>query len=368
MTPQLPSPTPTPAPSSNPGGINLDSVVASVSGGTSSSGGSSGDYGLTSEAQGATFDITGLPDLGTGKLSGKDLINAFLAAGTSGDPQRAATVAAIQHALYFAGYYTSSYVPTWGTAKKDDASAFAAAINDLWHAQQAPTSVPGAQPITLAQWLSGQAAVGAAQGTGAKQRHVVSVPNPTDVASVYKKVAQQELGHLPNAADTQAFVASFTKQYVDAANTAAGFGQQLTAAQASLGALAPSTLPQSPVPYDNSSAGAAEFTQNQMFPGFPAENPAYAGGSANAAEYTQNAANPPAVGSDTLPQSMQTLQDVINGQSGNPNGVSTASGPVSVTTAAEDFARNRHPNEAAANDLGNTLNTFLKLLAGNGGA
>jgi hypothetical protein len=84
----------------------------------------------------------------------------------------------------------------------------------------------------------------------------------------------------------------------------------------------------------------------------------------------QDQNNPQSGGSNTptLADAMTTLQDVINQQSAGNSTASPAlieagtNAPEDVGVAAENFARNEHPKEAAAGDLNGTFGTFLSLI------
>jgi hypothetical protein len=339
-------------------------------------------YGLPSEAQNAQFDVSGLPGLGSGQMKGSDVLRAFLAAGQSPDPQVRSIAAAIQHALYYGNYYGKSSVPTFGEVSKDDADALGRALNDLYNANQAQTGGSSSGQLTkmgVSQFLTSQAAIGATSGpngpSSAVAPQVVNVraPNAADVAATYQKVAQQLLGHRPDAADTAAFVNSYTQQYV--ANEKQNFQAQYNATvqkaqvKAAATGAAPYLPSAAPSPADLMRRGEVA---DQNFPsGVTSTAPSTPQGLFLQGEINdQNNPAPGGANAPTLSDSMMSLQDVINQQSqqsqqggGGPGFIAAGTNaPEDVGVAAENFARNQHPNEAAAGDLNSTFGTFLNLI------
>ena len=363
----------------NPSPQDLQNAVAGL---TSASNPSSGGalYGLPKEAQDAQFDVSGLPGLGSGQMKGSDVLKAFLAAGQSPDPQVRSIAAAIQHALYYGNYYDKSSVPTFGEVAKTDADALGRALNDLYNANQAQTGGSAGGQLTkmgISQFLTSQAAIGATSGpngpAAAVAPQVVNVraPNAADVAATYEKVAQQLLGHRPDAADTAAFVNSYTQQYVE--NEKANFQAQYdaTVQKAQVKAQATGAAPYlpsaAPSPADLMRRGEVADQNNPT--GITSTAPSTPQGSFIQGEIqNQNQPAPGGANAPTLADSMTTLQDVINQQSqtstaGAPAFIEAGTNaPENVSTAAEDFARNEHPKEAAAGDLNSTFGTFLSLI------
>lgn len=336
-------------------------------------------YGLNGAEQAQKYDISGLAGLPVnasgGQATAADILKAFLAAGQSSDPSVRAVAAAIQHALYYGNYYGKSTVPTFGEITHDDASAFARALADLGVANQNQAGASATGQIGgmgVSQFLTSQAAVGAANGpTGASAAvapQVVNVraPNAADVAATYEKVAQQLLGHRPDAADTAAFVNSYTQQYVanEKANFQAQYDATVQKAQVKVQRAAQNpTLPSSPVTdpgalfrrgeVDSINNPAPSTAQGQFLQGEIADQNQPAPGGANA---------------PTLADNMMSLQDVINQNAqsqsvGSPSLIEAGTNaPEDVGVAAENYARNQHPAEAGAGDLNNMFGTFLSLI------
>lgn len=312
--------------------------------------GSSTEYGLSSNAAGASFTADGLPGL-SGSVKGTDLIKAFIAAGNGqGDPSLAA---AIQQALAIGGYYgNSTFIPHPGRVMPEDIKAFAQALNVLADSNAATPAGSGAPQQGVAQFLTNAAVTGAENGTYASQVQVhqyqVTTPNAAQVASEYEKVAQQLLGRKPTAQEKAAFVQSFTSQYVGTqrANNAADYAAATQ--KATLKAQGPSgvNIPLQPPVGPGTVQQPAGLNQPKASLGLGAGD---TGG--NAAD---------------LDSTMQSLQDVINANSQQtPTDQMVTANETALpdlATSAENFARNTHPGEAAAGDVNDAFQTLLGLM------
>ena len=334
-------------------------------------GASSPGYGLSSDAAAAHFDLAGLAGLGTGQVSGADLLRAFAAAGSGrGDPS---IVAAIQQALYLAGgFYTTTYTPTPGSVRPEDLTAFATALNQLAAVNKASPAGGGAPSMSLGQFLmqATQAGVegGPAAGTGrasAAKVKVVTTPNPADVAAEYEKVAANLEGKKPSQAETQAFVHQYLQNYT---NDALGKNAQVLAgAMQHHQPVDPTKLPLAGPPSSELAGNMnPAVAQGEVPPALAGNmNPMVnqggqvAGGPADPYADPNAQQQPPDFAS-----SMASLSDILqqNGYGQGGTTTVTAESPENVDTAAENFARNANPTAVRQNDLGNTMNMFLNLI------
>lgn len=308
------------------------------------------EYGLSSDASQATFDLSGMPGLGSGSVKGSDLLHAFIAAGNGqGDPSIAA---AIQQALALSGFYgnNSTFTPHPGRVLPEDIKAFAQALNVLADSNKATPQGDGALSQGLAQFLSKAAADGVASGQYGAQTKVhqysVTTPNPQSLASTFEKVAQQVWDRKPTAAETAAFVRNFTSDSV---------GMQKANNQADYNAATqPVTVtgPGAPTPNPLAPATNPGTVTHPGGPGGPGASLGLGAADTTPPDFTDQ---------------MTSLQDVINANSQTtPSDTMVTSDQNALPdpgVGAEDYARNLHPGEAAANDFGNTMNNFLNLIS-----
>jgi hypothetical protein len=332
-----PTPTPAPAPTSGSfGGITL----TVPSGGTSTSSGPS--YGLGSWG-GQNVDPGDLPFLADiiatgGQTTGNNVMKAFLSA-------PAGQVATIQHALLMGGYYSKTTTPKWGVISPEDRDAFARAI-----------TIAGQAGESISSTLESAAAYGATAGLEAAKaqtlaaKHVtVSLPNATDLESLAVKAFQATLGRKATPQEAARFAASYR---------AMSGGAQRAAAQAAYQA----QTGVAPVTGDPLAMVQQAITNPQ------ANNPALGSKLSHELGTGGNPSQPPLAGSfDQQIGGLMQLgqQQVAPGSAARPGLTETVQNQqVSPDVAAENYARNTHPQAAAATDFANTFNTFLSLLNG----
>lgn len=373
MTQPTPQPAPTPAPSGGSfGGITLTVPDTKSK--------SQGDLYGVGQWGSQPVDAGDLPFVITAKgnkPTADDVIKAF--AGTS-DPQ---VIAQIQQALYLGGYYSSTYTPTWGVIKPEDVSAFgnATILAGQQGASVSSVLLQGAQYGTAA----GVAAAKAAAVPASKTVAEVRLPNTTDLEALAIKTAQQALGHKMNPQEAAAFAAAFraysagiqraANENMFAAQTnayeqhaAAKAGKSGTSGQAvAAGASAPPANFADPTSFDAMPPGATpvapNFSDPTSFDALPPGATAPAGGSAQAGAQGPSFAEQMA----TLGQvAAQAQSQALTGAQPTLTQVQMET-PMDPAVAAENYARNTHPDQAAAKDVSNVFSDFLSLLSGHFG-
>lgn len=125
--------------------------------------------------------------------------------------------AQIQQELYLAGYYPSTATVSPGALGPDDLSAFKKFLLTVVETQSS-AQAQGMPSITAADQLAQRAAYGQTQGALtalSKQTQTIPRPNiitqddPSAIGLSYEKIAQQELGFVPDQREINAFVAGF---------------------------------------------------------------------------------------------------------------------------------------------------------------
>lgn len=343
MTPQKPAPgatpAPTPTPTGTPGPVNVGGVVLAPPPAAAS--GSSDLYGVGDWAsQPVQPGDLGFPVDGN---TGQDIAKAL----DSADPQ---TKARLQQALLWGGWYSdSSYQPMLGVFKTEDLAALAAAIK-----------AAGQQNMPVGQLLMSSATFGVANGIAAAAQQVKAatakaaspLPNKADLAYAADQAALSVLGRKATAAEKAAFAASYDSAVRAsegvtsrrAARAQAQLQQDAAQAQVDPSSLLPPSLPQGLIKTDRGVQDAPGGYNPDGTPGFTASVDTLGG-------ILQNA----------LADSNVALTDT----GGSGSGASTREQPPDVNVAAENFIRNENPTEARQQDLGNTLNMFLRLISSN---
>jgi hypothetical protein len=369
------TPEPQPQASAGSGDPSLDSLFAGAP--TDPNGTSTADkYGLGQWGQ-EPVNTTGLFNLPPGTKA-DDVMRTFLQAGN--DPNRAAIVAAIQHALYLAGdYYPSTYTPVSGLIRPTDAQAFAKFLTETAQTNSG-LSDEAKKPLTTA--LVDASAMGAMAGTAQVKQvarragNVVTVPSATDLAAVAQGEARKVLGR--NASDAQ--VKAFVNYYQ---NVTKDYQQQLDQAQYSaqydsanplipkgkVAITGPTDVNRSGIPLSaadqSSAAGQGQPAMDQG--GFAADRqldntngqyqqptpplPSPTDFMGQVADIVNAANSSSGVGSDPRgPRQAQPSPYVVN-QAPDPS------------TAADAFLRTLDPADANANDLNSAMGTFLRVIS-----
>lgn len=338
---------PNPAPSSGtgPGGLTL---VAPPTGTTSSG---ADKYGLGVWG-GQPVDPGDLPFLtsivGQGKqTNGDSILQAFLQAPSE-------QVATIQHALYLAGYYPKTFTPKWGVITSQDRNAFGQAI-----------TLAGQAGAPVSSLLESQASYGAAAGIAAAQANVsqstaktatINMPNATDLEALATKAFQDALGRKATPKEAAQFAASYRAMSAGVQRA----GNQ-TVYDAGTPQLTPALQNADPATLvDQAVAGTNPVQQHPDLAKLLS-----LGVGPDLTNQTQ-----PASFSQQVGGLMQLGQQVATAQAGSAQQTGLTQipveQPISPDVAAANYARNTHPNRAAASDLANTFNQFLNIILGSG--
>lgn len=339
---------PTPAPSSGvgPGGLTLVAPPASGSTGSNADLYGLGVWGSQTVNPGDLPFLTGIVAT-NGKTTGDAILKAFLSA-------PADQVATVQHALYMAGYYPKTFTPKWGVITPEDRSAFGQAVTIAGQSGAPVTSI-----LTQGAAYGAAAGIAAAQASTASQARTatVNLPNTTDLEALASKAFQDALGHKASPKQAAAFAAAYRSM---SAGVQRNDNQTLYNAQVGV---QPTTIQGDPeqlvrdATIDPGQAGVvrvggAHGNEGVDFvPTRTADTPKSFSGQVG--------------GLMSLGQSI-AASSAGSAQQGGLTQVTTES-PVSPDVAAENYARNLHPNQAAASDVANTFQTFLGLLSGIGG-
>lgn len=331
-----------------PGGITL--VAPETTGSTSTS-----LYGLGQWGD-QTVDPGDLPFLSsiiaTGQTTTGDAIVRGFASASPGD------VATIQHALLMAGYYTANYTPRYGVVGPQDVAAFGHLVTTAGQSGQ-----PVAALLVQGAAYGAQAGIAAAQAEtqGAAKVAQVRLPNATTLEAAATAAFQKELGHKAGPQEAAAFAAAYR---------AMSAGMQRTANQAMYDATTPDqTIAGGVVGNPQKLVERALTTPEQRLAMSQQNNPnlspilAHELGTGHAPPEI-----PPASLSDQIGGLMKLGQDITDPGSAAPTGLTQieTETPVDPRTAAINYARNAHPNAAAANDVANVFDLFLNLLSGVG--
>lgn len=323
----------------------------------SAGGSGSGDFDLGAAA-GAQFDTSGMFG---GTMSGTDVLNAFIAAGSPGGKNDIAS--AIQHALYYSGLGGPDYMPEYGIITKSDVTAFANTLKLLAAANtQRPDGIT--TPLSLGGYLKGQVALAVgsgqssallkAQAAAARQVNTVPLPNSADLGAAADEAFRAALGRKATAAEKQAFAVAYKgiykqaveKAQADVTNAASVPDTAPTAEPTAAPAPAPAGRPPGTPPRP----GDADF-MGPVLPPKPGD-PNFMG---------------PVLPS--FADGINSLTDALAGSSNTrdlaPATVYTESAP-NVGVAAANYARNTNPQEAGAHDIAGAFDTFLSLIGAGG--
>jgi hypothetical protein len=288
-----------------------------------------------------------------GQALGNDVIKAFAQSGPG-------SIAQIQRALYLGGYYSSkSYVPTYGVIKPEDIAAFGNAVTTAGQSQQPLSSVllAGAQVGTAA----GVAAARQQRVAAKSQVATVTLPNTQDLEAEAIKTFQQTLGRKATPAEAAAFAASYRAMSggIQRANNQAQF--DATTGPAVTGGITKGQ--QGALDSQISQVGQTPDAHlgHQLVAG--QEDPIQ---SAEPESFTQQLASLGQVAAQAQSEAVPTGADAT----GKPGLTQlTQESPEDPSVAAENFARDEHPNQAAAKDTANVFDQFLQILSSSfGGA
>jgi hypothetical protein len=335
-------PTPAPTSGTGPGGITLTVPTGSGSSSSSADLYGLGVWGAQTVNPGDLPFLAGI--IGQGKTTtGDAVVKAFLAA-------PADQVATVQHALYMAGYYPKTYIPKWGVIGPADRTAFGQAVTIAGQSGAPVTSV-----LEQGAEYGAEAGIAAAQASTTSQARTatVNLPNTTDLEALAIKAFQSALGHKASPKQAAAFAAAYRAMSAGVQRNA---NTDVYNAQVGTN---PTPIQGDPTQLVHDAAGlGTPYTYHQ-------------GDSESAAEQGLRNAQPQGFsgqigGLMTLGQSIAASSAAGSAQQGGLTQVTTES-PVSPDVAAENYARNTHPKQAAANDVANTFQTFLGLLSGIGG-
>lgn len=347
-------PGPTDSSGVGPGGITL---VAPTTSGTTTGGSlyGLGQWGKQTVDPGDLPFLSGIVSTG-GNTTGDSIVQAF--AGAAPDQ-----VATIQHALYMAGYYPKTYAPKYGVISPTDVSAFGHLVT---------TAGQAGQPV--AALLAQGAAYGAAAGIAAAQAKAagkaktvaVNLPNATDLEAAAVAAFQKELGHKASPQAAAAFAAQYRAMSAGIQRTA---NQQVYDASAGVNPDVPQGDPAKMVQH-------AVTTPDQRLAQSQQNNPdlgpvlAHELGTGYPVPKVPDTPFADQIGG--LMKLGQKLADPGSaqqqgGQQGGLTQVDVES-PVSPDVAALNYARNTHPNQAAANDVAGAFDMFLSLLFNGVGA
>lgn len=351
------TPTPTPTPGAAPQTITqLLSDLNNAAGKTSGSSASTADlFGLGTYGQQKVNpgDLPFLTDIlaSGGATTADAIVKAFLAA----SPDKVAT---IQHALVMAGFYPSSYTPKYGIVSPEDRDAFDKAVTLAGQSGQAVSSL-----------LEQGAAYGASAGIAAAQSQsqqgkvaTVTLPNTQNLENAAITAFQNELGRKATPKEAAAFAAAYR---------AMSGGMQRQQNQQTFDATnppAPSTLQGNPMQIADSAMQSPAEQKALAEQNPPGMNPTLA----HELGTGQPAPTVPATSfSGQIGGLMGVGQQLAASQAGSaaPSGGLTQlmqDSPVDPSVAAANFARNTHPQAAAANDVATTFQAFLSMLNGIG--
>lgn len=359
-------------------------AIYEAAGSANPTGQSSGSkYGLNKVIAGSEVNPGDLPFLSSVIQSGKpttaeEILKAFATA----KPDQIAT---IQRALFMAGYYTSNYAPQYGVIRPQDVAAFGKVVTVASQSSQ-PVSqllLDGAKYGAQAGLQAAQAQV---QGAG-RQSAVASVnlPNTQDLEALALKAFQSALGHKASPKDAARFAAYYrahsaavqrqaNQQQYDAQNPVISDTDPLASIDPDKAIDQATGLHTQPMagPIIPHTARPRITDDGQQV--VPETGPIVPGSKRPLVDRTTGEPVEPGFdeqigGLMTLGQAVAASQDAEQQGSAEGGGLTQydVEAPISPDVAAENYARNTHPNEAAANDVANTFNVFLSLLAGNFG-
>lgn len=364
----------TPSPTPSAGTVNGIPIVLPPSGGSTSS---TGDlYGLADWGK-QTVNPGDLPFMASLVSSNKTITgDAIVKAFASADP---VAIAEVQRALYLGGFYgrTSTYVPTYGQLSAEDVTAFGDAVK-----------LAGQSAQSVSDLLLQHAKVGTLAGIDAAAQqakvaktvlrpHAYTIPSTGDLEAEAVNAFENILGRRAKPAEAARFAAFYTAMVagVERGNIAAeqaaidreyginagglSQGQQRSFAQ---------QLDQIGKPEDVGH-GAAATPESQWWRGGlpgPLDGP-------NTPAWVQQNVTP---GFGEQMGQLMSLGQAVNAATsasggsvtpGQPNMVAEQQ-PEAVSVAAANFARNEHPKQAAATDMGTAIDTFMQLLGSKLGA
>lgn len=334
---------------SPPGSIGdlLDQLNTQAQG---TSGSTTSLYGLGSWGK-QTVDPGDLPFLsGIVATGGNTTGDAILKAFAGAAPDQVATV---QHALYMAGYYPKTYNPKYGVISPTDITAFGNLVT---------TAGQAGQPV--AGLLAQGAAYGAAAGIAAAQAKAnaakvmtVNLPNTTDLEASAVAAFQKILGKKATPEAAAAFAAQY--RAMSAGVQRAANQQAYDAATAGAAAVAPTGDPTTLV--GKAMTRQARKTLDAQTDNLPP-----------VLSHELGTGQPkPTLGTPSFSDEIGGLQHLgqsLMQPSAQPGGLTQidVESPVSPDVAALNYARNTHPNAAAANDIASAADVFFQLLFGNG--
>jgi hypothetical protein len=354
------TPQPTPQPGSPP--TTGDPLIDAINRATAAAqvGGTSAPPDLYGLGQWQTQNVNpgDLPFLanivgGGQQTTGEGIVKAF----AQSDPS---SVATIQHALFMAGYYTSDYTPKYGVVSPQDISAFGNAV-----------TVAGQSGQPVAQLLEQGAAYGAAAGVQAAQQQArggasgtVTLPNTATLEAEAVKAFQSELGKKATPQEAAQFAA-----YYRAMVKAQARAQTATPLPGPVGTENPADL------VDEATRLHTVPMQGPIIPGttrpqvtedgrtlVPKIGPIIPGTDRPLVD--RETGQPATAGFGEQIGGLMSLGQAVNAAVGTaqPGGITFQDSVVDPSVAASNFARNLHPQDAAANDVANTFNMFLSLL------